>query len=165
MGWNKLGNCPMANSVSPPLTFRLKVICWESLTHSMWSEFFFPYNISSKEFQGQCTERSQPLMSSNQINSEFWQQYIRQESFTSRYSAWQTIERGIVLTFRQSCDHDMMWHFWKVMLFKCSVPPRPCATVGRVYIAVAVITFTVIFSFLKAQTRMFRTHNYWFIKA
>ena len=74
MGWNKLGNCPAANLVSPPLTLGLKVICWESLMHSLWSEFVFPYNISSEEFQGQCTERSQPVTSSNQINSEFWQQ-------------------------------------------------------------------------------------------
>ena len=85
MGWNKLGNCPIVNSVSPPLTFGPKVICWESLTDSLRSEALFPYNISSKEFQGQCIERSQTEMSSNQINPKLWQQHVRQGSFMSCY--------------------------------------------------------------------------------
>lgn len=128
----ELGNCLMTDSVSPPLTFRFKVICWESLMHSLQSEFLFPYNITSKEFQGQCNERSQPLTSSNQIYSEFWQQYIRQESFTSHY---------------RQLKESLYWHYFKVvtMIWFGTLESfsglQDLLPHWRVYIAVAVITF------------------------
>lgn len=57
----------IANSVSPSPT-GLKVICWESLTHSLSSDCLFLCNISSMEFQGQYDDRSQSIVFINQIN-------------------------------------------------------------------------------------------------
>lgn len=69
-GSNRLGKSPVLNLVSAPLTCRLKVICQESLVQSTRNKFLFPYNISSEEFQGQGTDRSQLLASSNTINPQ-----------------------------------------------------------------------------------------------
>lgn len=165
MGWNKLGSFPMANLVSPPPTLGLKVICWESL-----SEFLFPHSISSEEFQGQRIERSQPLTSSNQINSEFWQQRVRHESFTSCY---------MTDNWKRRCTRMYDWHFFKVVRPWCdeAVWGKLCSFVCFVFVASKTFChsgeslyssgsnhiyrlFVWIFSFLKAEAGMFQTHNY-----
>ena len=63
------------------------------------------------------------------------------------------------LTFLQSCAHDMMWQFGKVMLFMCSVfvDGSLCSSGSETHLPST--TFVSTLSVLKAKTDFFPTHN------